>query len=91
MPEASQITFSNKELLELLIKKAGVHDGRWILMTNFGIAPGNYGLTPEQVAPGCAVIVNQMGIQKAQKDTPEAMSLDAAVVNPPDVSRRRKD
>src|SRR5271169_4588225 len=82
MPEANQYLFSNKELLELLIKQAGVHDGRWVLMTNFGIGPGNFGASPEQVAPGVAVVINQMGIQRAPLETPEASSLDAAVVNP---------
>lgn len=82
MPEANQITFANKELLELLIQKAGVHEGRWFLMTNFAIAPGNYGPDPENLAPGCAVIVNHVGIARAQPNTPEAMTLDAAVVNP---------
>ena len=82
MPEANQFTFTNKELLELLIKKAGVHEGRWILMTNFGITPGNFGPSPDQFSPGVAVVINQMGIQRAQPETPEPMSLDAAVVNP---------
>jgi len=86
MPEANQYTFTNKELLKVLIKEAGVHEGRWILLTNFGFSAGNFGPTPEQMAPGAVTVVNHMGIQRAQKDTPEEMSLDAAVVNPASAS-----
>ncbi len=83
MPEASQYLFTNKELLELLIKEAGVREGRWVLMATFGIAPGNYGPSPDQMSPGTVVAINQMGIQLAGADTPEGMGMDAAEVNPP--------
>lgn len=82
MPEANQYTYTNRELLTLLIQKAGVREGRWMLMANFGITPGNIGPTPEQAAPGVAIFIGHIGITKAQKDVPEAVSLDAAEVNP---------
>jgi hypothetical protein len=86
MPEANQFLFSNHELLELLIKQAGVHKGRWILMTNFGFSAANFaanfGAAEAQIAPGAAIVVNQMGIQLAPAGTPDSASLDAAVVNP---------
>jgi hypothetical protein len=82
MPEANQYMVTNKELLELLIKACGVHEGRWVLMAMFGFAPGNFGPGPEQMSPGAAVVVTQMGITRAQPDTPVQMTLDAAVVNP---------
>lgn len=82
MPEVNQYTFSNKELLQILIKQAGVRDGRWTLLTNFGISAGSFGPTPEQVAPGITVTIGQMGIQRAASDLPEHMTEDASVVNP---------
>jgi hypothetical protein len=81
MPEVNQYFFSNKELLELLVKQADVREGRWMLMTNFGFSAGNFGPTPDQVFPGALVIVQQIGIQRAQPDTPESMSVDAAAIN----------
>ena len=90
MPEANLITFTNKELLEMLIKQADVHEGRWMLATNFGFTVGNFGPTNEQSAPGAVVIVNHMGIQKAAADTPIEMSLDAAVVNPSSASSAKR-
>ena len=83
VPEINQYVFSNKELLELLVRKAGVHEGRWVLLANFGFSAGNFGPTADQMSPGAIVAVTQMGIQRAQPDTPEAMSVDAASINPP--------
>jgi hypothetical protein len=82
VPQASQFFFNHKELLEILIKQAQVHEGRWVLAANFGLSAGNFGPSPEQMSPGAVVAVLQMGIQIAQPDTPEPMTLDAAVVNP---------
>jgi hypothetical protein len=83
MPEANQYLFNHKELLEVLIKQAGVHEGKWVIMASFGFSPGNFGPSPDQMAPGAVVAVLQIGIQRATSETPDAMSLDAAVVNPP--------
>ena len=82
MPEANQYTFSNKELLALLMKEAGVREGRWMLMANFGVSPGSIGPSPEQVSPGVAIFIGHIGISKAQPDTPEAVTLDAAEIAP---------
>ena len=82
MPEANQYLFSNKELLELLVKKADVHEGRWMLMTNFNITAGNFGPAVDQTAPGVAVVIGQIGIQKAPENAPEGTWVDASVVNP---------
>lgn len=81
MPEANQHLFTNKELLELLVKRAGVREGRWILMANFGIGPVNLGPPADLMAPGLAVVIGQIGIQRAQENTPEAASVAAAEIN----------
>lgn len=82
MPEANQYLFSHKELLELMIKQAGVHEGKWVTTANLGFSPGNFGPSPDQLAPGAAVIVLQMGIQRAPAEAPAEMVMDAAKVNP---------
>ena len=82
MPEANQYLFGNKELLELLVKHAGMHEGKWILMANLGFSAGNFGPGPDQMSPGGIVAVLQMGIQRATPEAPEQMTVDAAVVNP---------
>jgi hypothetical protein len=73
-----------------LIKQAGVHEGRWTLLVNFAFSAGNFGPTNDQMSPGAIVVVNHIGIQKAQADTPVEMSLDAAVVNPPSASNEKQ-
>lgn len=84
MAEASQYWVKHRELLEMLIKQIGVHEGQWMLAANFGMGPGNFGPTPDEVAPGMVVVVNQMGIQRVEPGTvtPPSLTLDAAVVNP---------
>jgi hypothetical protein len=82
MPEATSYMFKHKELLEMLIKKAGLHQGRWILAVNFGFSGGNMGPNPEEVSPGAVVAVLGIGIAQAQPDSPPGLTLDAAEVNP---------
>ena len=89
MPEASQYMFTHKELVELMVKKAGVHEGKWILSVTFGFGAVNGGPTPEQVMPTGVVGVQSIGIQKAQSDSPEPLTVDAAVVNPASSEKKR--
>ena len=62
MPEINQYMFNNKELLELLIKHAHVHEGRWILIASFGFSAGTFGPAADQAVPGVTIVINQMGI-----------------------------
>jgi hypothetical protein len=82
MPEANQIVFDHKELIELLVKKAGVHEGRWMLLVMFGFGPGNFGPTSDQMTPGVVVAVQKVGIQRATPEIPLEMTVDAALINP---------
>lgn len=82
MPEASQYLFTHKELLDLLIKQAGVHEGKWMITINFGFSAANFGPSPDQISPGAVVAVLSVGIQKATPDAPPSMISDAATVNP---------
>ena len=90
MPEIDQYGLKNKELLELIIKDAGLHEGKWVLMASFGIAPGNYGPTYSEAGPGVAFALTKIGIQRADSKTPEDMLLDASVINPPPKARKSR-
>jgi hypothetical protein len=81
VPEVNQYVLSNRELLETLVKQVGVREGKWTLLANFGIVPGMYGPTANQLSPGVVVAIAQLGIQRAQPNTPEEMIVDAASVN----------
>jgi hypothetical protein len=82
MPEVNQYSFTHKEVLELLIKKAGLHEGKWQLLTTFSLAAAFAGPTPDQIIPAAIVGVMNLGIQKAAPDAPPGLTLDAAIVNP---------
>jgi hypothetical protein len=82
MPEVNQYLFKNKEVLEILVKQAGVHEGRWGLMAVFNFGAANVGPTPDQVTPGAIVGLAQLGIQRAVPETPVEITVDAAEINP---------
>lgn len=82
MPEASQINFKHKEVLELLIRQAKIHEGRWMLSVTFNFGAGNVGPSVEETNPTAFVSLTSIGIAKAPSDAPESLVLDAAVVNP---------
>ena len=82
MPEVSHLQFGSNELLEILIKEADIHEGKWVLSANFGVAPGNYGPSVDKVSPGILITVTHLGIQRATDDTPVGMWVDASVINP---------
>jgi hypothetical protein len=89
MAEASQFTFTHKELVEVLIKKANIHEGKWMLLVNFGFAAINGGPTPEQVSPAAMAVIQSVGIQKAPDDAPISLVVDASAVNPAEQSKVR--
>ena len=65
MPEADQYSFTFKELTELMIKKVGIHEGRWMLQVTFGFGAMNGGPSPDQIMPTGVVGVQKIGIMKA--------------------------
>jgi hypothetical protein len=83
MPEANQYLFSHKEVTEMLVRAAGIHEGRWMLTVNFGFSAANFGPTPEQAGPGAVVGILGIGIQRVtQEGPPLATIVDAAAINP---------
>lgn len=61
---ASQYTYSHKELVALMLKDTGIHEGFWNLVVNFRLGAGAFGQTPEEVAPSGFVSIESIGIQK---------------------------
>lgn len=90
MPEPSQFTFTHRELVELMLKKANVHEGTWMLSVTFGFAAINGGPSPDQAAPAAVAAVQAIGIQRAVPDSPPGLLVDAAEVNPAAAKPKRK-
>jgi hypothetical protein len=82
VPEVNQYFFSHQELVTVLLKQAGLHEGRWQLIVNFGFGASNIQVGPNEALPGGTVIINKVGLQRAAPDSPESLVVDAAVVNP---------
>ena len=83
MPEVSQYSFKYSEILEALVKKADLHEGKWQLTVAFGLTGANMGPTPAEIVPGVAIAITGLGLQKATPESPQSLTIDAAVVNPP--------
>ena len=90
MPEANQFIFSHKELVEMMIKKADLHEGKWMLLVNFGLGAINGGPSADQIIPTAVAGVQAVGIQRAQPDSPPNLTADAAEVNPASTEKRRR-
>jgi len=82
MPEINQYQFSYKEVLTALVKQSGLHEGKWQLIMTFGLGAANMGPSPSEVVPGAAVAVQSIGLQRASIESPVALVVDAAEVNP---------
>ena len=82
MPELTRMTFKYQDVLEALIKQAGLHEGRWQLIMTFGLAGMNMGPNNSEIVPGAAVAVTSISLQKATAESPSALTVDAAKVNP---------
>jgi hypothetical protein len=61
-----------------------------MLSVNFGFAAGNFGPTPDQASPGAMATVLAIGIMRAAADTPDALQVNASIVNPPPTRSRKK-
>lgn len=77
MPDIETYTFTHKELTALLVKAAGVKEGKWQLQVNFGFTAGNFGPDDQSVSPGAIAIINHVAITKAKPDAPSALVVDA--------------
>jgi hypothetical protein len=85
MPEPSQITFSFKEIAEILVKRQGLHEGIWGIFVKFGLGASNVGPNEGSLQPAAIVPIVEMGLQKVEKEN--NLSVDASKVNPKGKSR----
>lgn len=90
MPEVNQLFFQHKEIVELLIKKAGIHEGKWVLAVNIGFSAGNFGPTLDQLVPGAVLTVLGIGLNRATPETPDALKVDASLINPVGAKPRKR-
>ena len=80
MPEPTQIVFTHKEIVELLLKKQDIHEGIWGLFIKFGLKAANIGASPTDMMPSAIIPVLEIGLQKGKEEG--NLFVDAAKVNP---------
>jgi hypothetical protein len=82
MAEATHIMFELTEVVEVLIKKQGLHEGLWGLSVEFGLGAANIPTGPDgkTLMPAAINTVQHIGIKKY--DEPTNLTVDAAEVNP---------
>jgi len=84
MAEKEKRLFTHKELAALLVKQAGVHEGHWGLLVEFGLGAANIPIAGSDggftLKPAAIIPVNSIGILKFDEPTP--LTVDAAQVNP---------
>lgn len=89
MPEAGQIIFTHKEVVEALLHRQGIHDGVWALYLKFGIKALNVGESNASLNPAAVIPVLQIGLQKWDKGE-SSISVDARTLKKSRVKRNKK-
>lgn len=82
MAKQERIGFSYQDIVECLVKKAGIHEGIWGISLGFGITGANINREKDldNFMPAAIIPVTEIGIQPFDK--PSNLTVDAAVVNP---------
>jgi hypothetical protein len=91
MAQATQYTFTYKEVVEALIKQQGLHEGLWMLRVEFGLAATNINSVEggTDLTPAAIVPVKALGLQVGREDN--SLTVDAAKVNPlPKTTKKTK-
>jgi len=82
MPETKNYAFSYTEIAETLVKKLDLHEGLWGVYIEFNFAAANVAAGPDgkSLAPAAIAAIKSIGIQRF--DAPNNLTVDAAIVNP---------
>jgi hypothetical protein len=84
MAEEKRLNYTNKELLILMLKDKGIHEGNWVLGAEFAFTASNIGQSPDGSDASPAGIVALSNVHIAQVQQPLPFSVDAAEANPKD-------
>lgn len=82
MAEIKQITYINKELLILLLKDQGIHEGNWILGAQLTFSAMNIGHSSDGSDVSPAGVVGVTGVVIERVPEPLPFSVNAQEVNP---------
>jgi hypothetical protein len=82
MTEPKYYTFSYQDIVKLLVKQEGIHEGLWSLRVELGLAAVNVNQSEGSldIIPAALIPIKNIGIQQGMELN--ALTVDAAVVNP---------
>ncbi|WP_458069258.1 hypothetical protein [Rhodanobacter sp. BL-MT-08] len=84
MTDAIKHSFSHEELLAIVLKSAGIHEGLWMLSINFGLSATNMSNSnngEENLRPCVMAFVENFGLMRVERPL-QGLTLDAAIANP---------
>jgi hypothetical protein len=82
MAEITQFEYSNKELVMLMLKDQGVHEGHWHLAVKLGFSALNLGEKTDGTDASPAGAVAFTGARIVRVPEPLPFSVNATEVNP---------
>ncbi|TCT09491.1 hypothetical protein [Paralcaligenes ureilyticus] len=82
MAEASQYTFSLKEVGNTMLKKEGIKTGKWTIGVGLGIQVGNIN-TPQkkEARPSATVIVENIVLSRIEDETSLPPEMSALIID----------
>lgn len=81
MPETTNIDFEFKEIAELLVRNANLHEGIWGIEIRFGISGTNLRTAAgDDLTPVAIVPILKIGLQRFNE--PNNLTVDAGKINP---------
>lgn len=82
MAEIKQISYTNKEVLILMLKDQNIHDGHWILGAGFSFGAMTMGQSQDGTDASPTAIATLSGLNIERVPEPLPFSVDASEVNP---------
>jgi len=82
MVETTRRIYSNKELVEMMLKDQGIHEGNWVLAANLSFTAMNFGQSPDGSDASPAGVVAVTGVLLERVPAPLPFSVNAAEANP---------
>lgn len=82
MPDITQVNYTHKDLIALMLKDQGIHAGNWILSAQLGFSAMNVGEQADGSDASPAGVVAIKGIRIERVPEPLPFSVNAGEVNP---------
>jgi len=73
-------SYSNRELIMLMIRAAGITEGRWTMRPDFKTRGATMGPDDDSMAPGFFTVIEGYKLMEADEDEHSSMVVDAGEI-----------